>query len=104
MQGGHWQGSLAVAVIARSLSLEVINALVAECGPATDFFSLGLPGSSVPTLDSILATSTATTSTDAKVQSPKMEALGFCLGPCCRCGHSPRPCPCCSSQPVTSPS
>ncbi|XP_050713733.1 uncharacterized protein LOC126996865 [Eriocheir sinensis] len=83
---------------------KVINALVAECGSATGFFSLGLPGSSVPTHDSILATNTVTTSTDAKVQSPKMEVLGLCLGPCCRCGHCPCPCPCCSPQPVTSPS
>ncbi|XP_050708752.1 ral GTPase-activating protein subunit alpha-2-like isoform X3 [Eriocheir sinensis] len=54
---------------------EVINTLVAECGPS--FFSLGLPGSSMLTLDFIFATNTVITSTDAKIQSPKMEALSL---------------------------
>ncbi|MPC07518.1 Ral GTPase-activating protein subunit alpha-2 [Portunus trituberculatus] len=54
---------------------EVINTLVAECGPS--FFSLGLPGSSMLTLDFIFATNTVITSVDPKIQSPKMEALSL---------------------------
>ncbi|XP_063845540.1 ral GTPase-activating protein subunit alpha-2-like isoform X2 [Scylla paramamosain] len=54
---------------------EVINTLVGECGPS--FFSLGLPGSSMLTLDFIFATNTVITSVDPKVQSPKMEALSL---------------------------
>ncbi|KAK3890821.1 hypothetical protein Pcinc_005247 [Petrolisthes cinctipes] len=54
---------------------EVINTLVAECGPG--FFSLGLPGSTMLTLDFIYATNTVITSPDTKMVSPKLEALSL---------------------------
>lgn len=46
---------------------EVINTLVAECSPG--FFSLGLSGSTMLTLDFIYATNTVITSPDSKVVS-----------------------------------
>ncbi|XP_071516521.1 ral GTPase-activating protein subunit alpha-1 isoform X2 [Panulirus ornatus] len=54
---------------------EVINTLVAECGPS--FFSLGLQGATMLTLDFIFATNTVITSPDTKVQVPKLEALSL---------------------------
>ncbi|XP_076041404.1 ral GTPase-activating protein subunit alpha-2 isoform X2 [Oratosquilla oratoria] len=51
---------------------EIINTLVGECGP--NFFSLGLPGASMLTLDFIFATNTVLTSPDTKA-SPRCEAL-----------------------------
>lgn len=46
---------------------EIINTLVAECGP--HFFSLGLPGATMLTLDFIFATNTVITAPDSKVVS-----------------------------------
>lgn len=54
---------------------EIINTLVAECGP--HFFSLGLPGATMLTLDFIFATNTVITAPDSKVQSPRLEALSL---------------------------
>ncbi|KAK7072472.1 Ral GTPase-activating protein subunit alpha-2, partial [Halocaridina rubra] len=54
---------------------EIINTLVSECSP--NFFSLGLPGASMLTLDFIFATNTVITSPDAKVQSPRLDALSL---------------------------
>ncbi|XP_068249956.1 ral GTPase-activating protein subunit alpha-2 isoform X1 [Palaemon carinicauda] len=54
---------------------EIINTLVSECSP--NFFSLGLPGASMLTLDFIFATNTVITSPDTKVQSPRLDALSL---------------------------